>query len=77
MATKEGQAALAKTLKLPGDPSKDQCPFCGKLVSFDDFRDDLSRKEYQISGLCQKCQDGFFHEPDSVPDEALDIAEKN
>ena len=24
------------------------------------FRDDLSRKEYQISGMCQSCQDDFF-----------------
>jgi hypothetical protein len=25
-----------------------------------DFRDDLSIKEYQISGLCQSCQDDVF-----------------
>lgn len=24
------------------------------------FRDERSYKEYQISGLCQKCQDNFF-----------------
>ena len=24
------------------------------------FRDELSRKEYTISGLCQKCQDKTF-----------------
>ena len=24
------------------------------------FRDELSRKEYTISGLCQTCQDGVF-----------------
>jgi hypothetical protein len=24
------------------------------------FRDDLSRKEYQISGMCQRCQDDIF-----------------
>jgi hypothetical protein len=24
------------------------------------FRDDLSVKEYQISGMCQKCQDSVF-----------------
>jgi hypothetical protein len=24
------------------------------------FRDELSRREYHISGLCQKCQDQFF-----------------
>lgn len=36
------------------------CPFCGKRVVMLDFRDALSRKEYSISGLCQKCQDEFF-----------------
>ncbi len=25
-----------------------------------EFRDDISRKEYTISGLCQKCQDAFY-----------------
>jgi len=24
------------------------------------FRDDLSRKEYTISGMCQQCQDSVF-----------------
>ena len=24
------------------------------------FRDELSRKEYTISGMCQRCQDNFF-----------------
>jgi len=36
------------------------CPFCGKKVKAEDFRDQLSIKEYRISGLCQKCQDDFF-----------------
>ena len=36
------------------------CPFCGMPVSDEDFRDELSRKEARISGLCQKCQDEFF-----------------
>tara|TARA_Y100000310_G_scaffold20311_1_gene19787 strand:+ start:1093 stop:1293 length:201 start_codon:yes stop_codon:yes gene_type:complete len=25
-----------------------------------EFKDDLSRKEYTISGMCQTCQDGVF-----------------
>lgn len=29
-----------------------------------EFRDDLSRKEYSISGLCQKCQDSIFGDDD-------------
>ncbi len=37
------------------------CPFCIEPVSKDsEFRDELSRKEFAISGLCQNCQDGFF-----------------
>lgn len=28
------------------------------------FTDKLSEREYLISGLCQKCQDSFFCEPD-------------
>ena len=40
-----------------------QCPLCSKPIDPDGFRDDLSRKEYGISGLCQKCQDGVFTPP--------------
>ena len=36
------------------------CPFCNQPVKVGDFRDELSAKEYKISGLCQRCQDGFF-----------------
>lgn len=51
-----------------------RCPCCKKIVNtgqaFNEkldpehlsspFRDDLSRKEYSISGLCQDCQDEVF-----------------
>lgn len=36
------------------------CVFCHNVINMEDFRDDLSRKEYSISGLCQKCQDDMF-----------------
>jgi len=36
------------------------CPFCKKPTAVGDFRDPLSLKEWQISGICQECQDGFF-----------------
>jgi len=36
------------------------CSFCGEPVG--KFRDGLSRKEYGISGMCQKCQDKVFSE---------------
>jgi hypothetical protein len=35
---------------------------CGKDVSFKDFRDEKSWKEYGMSGWCQECQDKFFEE---------------
>ena len=42
--------------------SKGICPFCHKVVKAEDFKDNLSRKEYGISGLCQICQDKTFDE---------------
>ena len=36
------------------------CPYCGHEIDINEFRDDLSRHEYQLSGLCQACQDEFF-----------------
>jgi len=36
------------------------CPFCAKVIKMKDFKDALSEKEYEISGLCQKCQDIMF-----------------
>lgn len=34
------------------------CAWCGKPAT--EFRDELSRKEYTISGFCQECQDETF-----------------
>jgi len=36
----------------------DICAWCGGPAS--EFKDNLSRREYAISGLCQKCQDKMF-----------------
>jgi hypothetical protein len=36
----------------------DKCSFCGGDAST--FRNELSRREYVISGFCQKCQDSVF-----------------
>lgn len=38
------------------------CPFCEAVVNVNDFQDELSKKEFGISGLCQRCQDKFFKE---------------
>jgi len=36
------------------------CPTCQKPIVVGEFRDELSKKEYNISGMCQKCQDSVF-----------------
>ena len=40
--------------------TEDKCICCDGKASA--FRDELSRKEFSISGLCQKCQDAVFGE---------------
>ena len=37
-----------------------RCPFCNVDISTIPFKDALSRTEYGISGLCQRCQDKMF-----------------
>lgn len=39
------------------------CVFCDNPNL--NFIDDLSRREYKISGMCQSCQDNFFKEEGS------------
>ena len=42
------------------DP-REACPFCQKEIDPEtEYQDALSRIEYGISGLCQKCQDETF-----------------
>jgi len=37
------------------------CPLCGKAIHPNtEFKDESSRREYDISGLCQACQDKTF-----------------
>ena len=45
----------------PGTESRIEanlCPVCGGPTS--EFRTALSRREYEISGMCQACQDDVF-----------------
>ena len=35
-----------------------QCVICGQLA--DNFTDELSKKEFEISAMCQTCQDKTF-----------------
>ncbi len=41
-----------------------QCPLCQDKIDIDDFNNDLSVREFIISGMCQKCQDRIFNEPE-------------
>ena len=41
-----------------------QCPLCQAHINVNDFKDELSVKEFIISGMCQKCQDKIFAEPE-------------
>jgi len=38
-----------------------KCPMCSKKIQKGDFKDELSEKEFKISGMCQKCQDSIFN----------------
>tara|TARA_R100001463_G_C3514202_1_gene220234 strand:- start:101 stop:301 length:201 start_codon:yes stop_codon:yes gene_type:complete len=46
------------------------CNFCGEAIL--SFRDRESEEEYQISALCQSCQDGVF-ESDPFSEETDEI----
>ena len=37
-----------------------KCSSCGETINPDNFRDELSKKEYKISGMCQKCQETIW-----------------
>ncbi len=44
-------------------PTLGTCAFCQGTVTHGSFRDDLSRREWLISKLCQLCQDKTFVPP--------------
>ena len=37
-----------------------KCSTCGKDIKIENFKDELSIKEYRISGMCQECQNKTF-----------------
>jgi len=39
---------------------KGKCPECNKLIKTTDFKDEESIYEFEISALCQFCQDKLF-----------------
>ena len=37
-----------------------KCPLCGEKVNISDLKDEISVREFTISGMCQNCQDEMF-----------------
>lgn len=37
------------------------CPICKQPIDISDFTSTLEIKEFNISGMCKKCQDKLFH----------------
>ena len=47
-----------------GNVKKGLCAFCATTVTREDLVNEISKKEFDLSGLCQKCQDDFFVDDD-------------
>lgn len=52
---------------------KGNCPFCGQSIDPDGFRDPLSKRESEISGMCQKCQDDTFGDETKIPENQINL----
>ena len=53
--------SFAKTFPKEVENRKNgECATCSKVVKMSDFKDDLSKTEFSISGMCQDCQDSVF-----------------
>lgn len=56
---------LARACGGPGLSDPTRCATCGSRdTGPDKFRDDLSRREFGISQMCQLCQDNVFEGED-------------
>lgn len=51
---------LKAFMQFRADAARGICPTCGLSTKGAKFKDDLSRREHEISGLCQPCQDSYF-----------------
>jgi len=45
---------------------KHQCPLCHNHIQPNAFKDPLSVKEYNVSSMCQQCQDAVYDENGSM-----------
>lgn len=39
-----------------------RCPTCHGEIKESDFRNEISKREFGLSGMCQACQDSVFGE---------------
>lgn len=63
MSEKESGMIQAIETLFPGTKKaidENRCPVCGETIG--KFRNLISVREYEISGLCQECQDIAFGE---------------
>lgn len=56
------EKVIEMLIKKDGAIQAGTCVCCNDKA--EEFRDEISVKEYKISGLCQRCQDVFFLEED-------------
>ena len=51
-----------------------RCAMCAHTLT--EFKNEISKKEYSISGMCQDCQDEIFGKPD-IGEEETWMGDKN
>ena len=51
---------MLQWLEMQSRKQRNECPRCGINIKPDEFVDELSKKEFKVSGTCQKCQDEIF-----------------
>jgi hypothetical protein len=56
-------AALLLSTEKKQEIAQGKCSTCSKVVSSDEFKTELGKREYGISGMCAKCQSDVFGEP--------------
>ena len=42
-----------------------ECPLCSKPIDPKEFKNKLSKRDFEITGLCQNCQDEIYVEDES------------
>jgi len=40
---------------------QNKCPFCKQTIDTNEFKNLFNLKEFEITGICQKCQDETFN----------------